>query len=492
MSKRKNKSINRRLIITFLTIIAVMTTSFLYSNSMKNNIVNQYNISMRTNIKFSDLSVSLNNSWVNFESYIKSHDTANYEKFVESNTKVGVLLEELAPYANQDENSSIYLRTLTNMFELYKEQTYSIIAKEKLDIETYEQYLRLGRMNFYISQHSSSLTSAYLQFTDTYYSNILDKYEVVNTNLYLLLIVAIIINAFLFWAVNRDIQNTLNKLLVSVNQLYHSNWNIPDIEEQSYKELDNLTKTFNHMKNKLRDFIEQLNQKAEIEKNYHMEKLKSAEKDKLIKDTQLKALQMQINPHFLFNNLNTVSRMAMFEEANKTVDLVGALSKILRFNLTSVDKLVTLNEEIENIRAYILIQETKFQGRISFKFNIEKEVQKIKIPPMIVQLLVENAITHGVSSLETDGLITISAFIEGRFCVVIVEDNGVGMAQDYKNNKRSQTSTGLGLKNIRKRLELYYNRQDLMAIESKEGEGTKITINIPVEEGDMHAENVDS
>jgi sensor histidine kinase YesM len=369
------------------------------------------------------------------------------------------------------------------MYEWYKDQTYLVINKEKLDLETYERYVNIGKMNTFISQHSRNLTSSYLQFTDTYYKDILDKYKILDTNLYLLLIITIIVNVFIIWIVNHNLINTINKLSMSVKLLSDSNWDIPDIEEQTYKELNNLTKTFNHMKNKLRNFITQLNEKAEIEKNYHLEKLKGAEKDKLIKDTQLKTLQMQVNPHFLFNNLNTVSRMAMFEGADKTVGLIGALSKILRYNLTSADKLVSLREEIENVQAYILVQKTKFEDRISFQFNIEKQIEHIEIPPMIIQLLVENAIIHGVSGLDKQGLIKIEGCREDGFGIITVEDNGRGMTPDYEKVRRNKTTTGLGLSNIRKRLELYFNRSDLMVIQSKDGQGTKIRLTIPMGQG---------
>lgn len=482
MKKGTNKSINRRIKITFLLIMIIMTISFLYSNIMKNTVVEQYNLSMKINIKLSDLSVNLDNSWVNFDLYIKSHEYDRYKKFLEANRKIEAIIEEVSPYVNQDKNSSIYLRSLTNMYELYRQQTLLIIAREKLDLETYEQYIKLGRMNVYISQHSRNLTSSYLQFTDSYYSNILDKYKILDTNLYLLLIISIIVNGFLFWVVNHDIIATLNKLSRSVKQLSDSNWNMPDIEEQTYRELDNLTKTFNHMKNRLRDYLIELNEKAEIEKNYHMEKIKSAEKDKLIKDTQLKALQMQINPHFLFNNLNTVSRMAMFEEADKTVDLIGALSKILRYNLTSIDKLVSLKEEIENVQAYVLIQKTKFENKISFRFNISKEIEHIEIPPMIIQLLVENAIIHGVSGLRKGGIIKIEGYEKDGFAVITVEDNGSGIPDDYENRRGNKNTTGLGLANIKKRLELYFNRNDLLVIQGKEGQGSKISIYIPMKD----------
>lgn len=172
----------------------------------------------------------------------------------------------------------------------------------------------------------------------------------------------------------------------------------------------------------------------------------------------------------------------MFEGAEKTVDIVGALSRILRYNLMNRDKLVSLKEEIENVQAYILIQKTKFEDKISVQFDIEEEIENIEIPPMVIQLLVENAIVHGVSGLDREGLVRVQGFRKEDAAVIIVEDNGRGMSLDYESNRVNKSTTGLGLANIRKRLELYFNRNDLLDIESVEGKGTKISISIPMEQ----------
>lgn len=481
MKVRGNKSINKRITITFLLVIIIMTISFLYSNIMKDKVVEEYNLSMEINIKLSDLSVNLNDSWSNFNYYMKSPETETFIKFTDANKKIDQIIKEVSPYVSQDKNSSIYLRNLTNMYGWYKDQAYLVIAKGRLDIETYEHYQKIGKMNNYISQHSRNLTSSYLQFTNSHYKGILNKYDNLVVKLYLLLIITIIFNVLLVWAVNHDLLAAINKLSKSVRLLSDSNWDIPDIEEQTYKELIDLTKTFNHMKNKLRVFIAQINEKAEIEKNYHMEMARSAEKDKLIKETQLKALQMQINPHFLFNNLNTISRVAMFEGAEKTVDVIGALSRILRHNLLSIDKLITLREEIENVQAYIHIQKARFEDRISFQFNIEEEIEYIEIPPSLIQLLVENAIIHGLSGFNRKGIVIIKCCQEEDTAVITVEDNGIGMTAHCESIRENKSTTGLGLTNIRKRLELYYNRSDLLVIQSVEGKGTKVSITIPME-----------
>ena len=150
MNRKNRRSIFNRIKTTFVLIIIIMSTSFLYSNSLKNNIVEEYNHSMKINIKLNDLSIKFHNSWVHFDSYMKFHDAEAYENFLEANKSVEKIMEEAAPYVKQDKNSGIFFRNLTNMYEWYKERTSLVIAREKLDMETYEQYVKIETMYFYI------------------------------------------------------------------------------------------------------------------------------------------------------------------------------------------------------------------------------------------------------------------------------------------------------------------------------------------------------
>lgn len=500
MKAISNKSLGRRIKITFSIIIIIMSITFVYSNIMKNKIINEYNQFMNINIELSDLSLEFNNSWVFFDSYMKYKDEEVYGKILETDEKIRNIINNVTPYIKSDKDSGIFLRNLMSMYDWFYTQTNIVMTREESNLETYEQYLRIRTMNYYISQHSRSLTYSFLQYTDSYYSEILDKYKLLDTSIFFLLVLTIFINVFLLKVVNDDILNTINRLSISVKQLSDANWDIPDIVEDSYKELDDLTDTFNHMKNSIRSYIKELNEKSEMERNYQIEKIKNIEKDKIIRETQLSVLQMQINPHFLFNNLNTVSRMAMFEGANKTVDLIEAVSKILRYNLLNKDNLISLEEEIENVKAFILIQEIKYEDRISFSFNIEKNLENLYLPPMIIQLLVENAINHGFIGNKKIGNIDIRAEQMDKYGLITIEDNGNGISKEDLDKlakgkaiyRKGKQSTGLGIRNIIRRLELYYNRNDLLTIESQEGLGTKVVILIPIEESELIVKNINS
>ena len=498
--KPSNKSIKFRIRMTFAIIIMITSIAFIYSNIAKNRIIDDYNILMKINIRLGDLSLEFNNNWLYFDSYIKNKDSEIYDKMIISSSEIDSIIKEVLPFVKLDTESGIFLRNLISMNEWFQEQTNLVIQRDESDLETYEQYMKIRTMNYYISQHSRNLISSFLQYTDTYYSEILDKYKLLDTNLYFLLVLTIFINIILLKVVNDDILITLANLSTYAKQLSNANWDIPDAKGDSYKELDDLTDAFNRMKRSINSYINELNEKAELERNYQREKIKNIEKDKIIRETQLNAMQMQINPHFLFNNLNTVSRMAMFEGAEKTVELVASLSEILRFNLTNKENLIRLEDEINIVKAYILIQKIKYEDRMGFDFNIDEKLHDVYIPPMIIQLLIENAIKHGFSGLKRNGCIVTTIKQVDEYAQITIMDNGNGIEKEelelllngkaiYKKDKKS---TGLGIKNIGNRLELYFGRKDLLKIVSEEGIGTKVEIMIPIKESEKIAKGTNS
>ncbi len=169
---------------------------------------------------------------------------------------------------------------------------------------------------------------------------------------------------------------------------------------------------------------------------------------------------------------------------DQTVKLIEATSKILRYNLDCKDKMVKLKEEMHMIKAYVIIQETRFQDQMSFRFDIEKNLDSVKVPPMLIQPIVENAIVHGLREKDKGGIINITINKKNNFIYITIKDNGIGMDDEKINALLSEVkskSTGLGVFNVKKRLELYFNRNDLFKINSQIGEGTQVIISIPIE-----------
>jgi sensor histidine kinase YesM len=286
---------------------------------------------------------------------------------------------------------------------------------------------------------------------------------------------------------SNSILKTIEKLSSSARYLSLGHWEIEDIEEINYRELNILGQTFNLMKKNIRNYIQELKEKSELENKLNQEKMENIEKERLLKESQLLNLQMQMDPHFLFNTLNTVSRTAMFENAAETQNLIIAISKIMRYNLDHKGKMVEFKKEIEVLKAYLTIQETRFKEQMDFEIITEGNLDQIEIPPMIIQPIVENSIIHGLADTDSEGRVIIEIKRFSNKVEIRVRDNGIGIESEKLNkilteqpqNREKNERESLGILNVIKRLKLHYGK-NLLKINSKVKQGTEVIIEIPI------------
>jgi len=209
--------------------------------------------------------------------------------------------------------------------------------------------------------------------------------------------------------------------------------------------------------------------------------------EEALKDAEMNALQSQVNPHFLFNALNTISRLALLQGDSQTERVVGALARLMRYSLYQVKSLVTVREEVKSIQDFLLIQEARFQGRITSRVEVDENIMDSQMPCMILQPLVENACLHGLEPLKKGGEIIVKGWLEDDQVCFLIEDNGVGMAEQVKKDifqmrskpgSRGQVS-GLGLPNVLRRLQYQFGNDCALDIESYPGKGTKLQLSFP-------------
>ncbi len=199
---------------------------------------------------------------------------------------------------------------------------------------------------------------------------------------------------------------------------------------------------------------------------------------KLASQAQLSALRAQINPHFLFNALTTIGYLIQ-TSPDKAFATLMHLTKLLRGVLRASGEFCTLGEELKLIENYLDIEKARFEEKLSIEIEIPKELEKIPVPALILQPLVENAIKHGVSENKNGGTVKIAARLENQngavFLKMSVFDSGAG-----KPSEKSVYSNGVGLKNIRERLQSYYGKKASLKIETDAGKGTRAEIEMPV------------
>ncbi|MCD9186052.1 MAG: histidine kinase [Pyrinomonadaceae bacterium] len=206
--------------------------------------------------------------------------------------------------------------------------------------------------------------------------------------------------------------------------------------------------------------------------------LREQEFAKLATEAQLSALRAQINPHFLFNSLTTIGYLIQ-TAPEKAFETLMKLTQLLRGVLRSTGEFCTLGEELKLIENYLDIEKTRFEEKLTVKIEVGKDLEKIRVPSLILQPLVENAIKHGISENKNGGEVKIAAKLENvknEFLLRLsVFDTGAG-----KNAKRNAESNGVGLQNIRERLESYYGKKAKLTVESQNDKGTLAEISLPV------------
>lgn len=212
----------------------------------------------------------------------------------------------------------------------------------------------------------------------------------------------------------------------------------------------------------------------------HEQEMQAKEFSKLATEAQLKALRAQINPHFLFNALTTIGYLIQTAPEKAFVTLMK-LTQLLRGILRSNAEFSTLGEEINLIENYLEIEQTRFEERLKVKIDVPSDLRKLRVPALILQPLVENAIKHGVSKAKSGGEVQISAKLETEkdsvFLKLRVSDSGAGVNLSDLTESRQN---GLGLNNVEQRLSSYYGKSAHLKIKSESGKGTEAEISFPI------------
>ena len=209
------------------------------------------------------------------------------------------------------------------------------------------------------------------------------------------------------------------------------------------------------------------------------------------KESELAALQAQINPHFLYNTLDTLYWQATEEGNEEIAENILALSQLFRLALSNGEQEVSVGQEAELISRYLQIQKMRFTKRLAYEVDIDEEIRKIRIPKLILQPFVENAVVHGFENVSTPCRLKVTGRMEQEMLVFQVWDTGIGMRQDqieaiWEEESRDYAKQRIGryaIKNIRERLQLRYHDQFSLEIRSSIGKGTVVILRIPYEEG---------
>lgn len=326
-----------------------------------------------------------------------------------------------------------------------------------------------------IFQYGAS-EGGFITVIETPYNLILSDISRHQIGLYLLLIFLFLSIIIITRLLVSSIQAPISTLKQACDAMKQENFSI-EIKDSAHDEMHDLIHSFNTMSEKIHYLIQEVYRK-----------------DTLQAQTELQMLRSQINPHFMYNTLETIRAAALSQHNPQLARMVSLLGKTLRYGVSTPSEPVTLSQEINNLYDYIELQNIHFEGRLIFNINIEEQLKDCIIIKLLLQPLVENAIYHGVGVTDQQGVIDIFGFTDGSTLTFKVADNGIGIDEnelellnDYINHK-NECYKSIGLRNVNRRIKLYYGDSYGLHLDSVLGRGTVITIEIPLITGEMEAE----
>lgn len=243
------------------------------------------------------------------------------------------------------------------------------------------------------------------------------------------------------------------------------------IHEQGFAEIRSLSRTFNHMLSRIRKLMEQIVHEQET-KRLH----------------ELNALQAQINPHFLYNTLDSIVWMQERGKSQEAIVMVTALARLFRISISKGRNIITVREELEHVRNYLIIQKMRFKNKFDYTITAQEETLDLRTIKLIVQPIVENAIAHGLEEYSVDkGLVEISAYLQDDMLIFRVKDNGAGMAPKQVENILTTPAgrSGIGVKNVHERIQLTFGKEYGLVISSALDEGTQVLLRLPGRQEEM-------
>lgn len=285
---------------------------------------------------------------------------------------------------------------------------------------------------------------------------------------YLLVAAVLLVGAVaLSSIITNSIIRPLEQLKDSMSKVEQGEFKGANIPITTNNEIGSLTRSFNVMTNHIEVLMEEIVYEQQ-------EKRKS----------ELKALQSQINPHFLYNTLDSIIWMAEGKQNDEVVLMTSALAKLLRKSISNDNELISIRQERDYIISYLTIQKMRYKDKLEYEVELEPEIENVQIIKLVLQPIVENAIYHGLKYKETKGHLIIEGRRIDEDVVIAIMDDGAGMSQDaldhiFDVHKVNYNANGVGVYNVQQRLQLYYGSKYGISYTSHEGEGTIATITIP-------------
>lgn len=488
--------------ILMLSVVSIVFMSIILFSTLRLCLrsVDVLGNSYSSNIDLSSFSRALEDTEKSLENYVNYHTFDSIDSFYANRIRVESYTSLMRdnPSENEVQQKKYIVNQLAKSFVFYS--TKAITARRANNNSELDLYY--GKtVNCYnmLTSQLLELNKLMLEENTSYYQdNYIRSKRSIEVSVILFIVLSAVILLFLYFTIT-TVTAPLSEISDVAMRVSKRDFDVPLFNNEQKNEIGNICRAFDRMIVSIREYIDTIWEKARTEAEL---KEKEMEMQALYTDAQLRALQNQINPHFLFNTLNTGVQLSMMEGADKTCYFLEQVADFFRYNIQNQKETATIDEELGLIDNFVYIMKVRFGNRLIFTKSIPECQFTEVIPVMSLQPLVENCIKYSLKNEQ--GIVELKVQPEEKFVVISVSDNGCGMSDEIKqsvlnavkeditklpqelleeqNAKEAnmEKHNGTGLINVFLRLKMYFSRDDLFEItDNDSGVGTKFIIRIP-------------
>ncbi|MDD6487970.1 MAG: histidine kinase [Spirochaetales bacterium] len=486
-----NTTIRKKLLLSFIVASSIMCFVVIYIIFIFSTVVNSVAIAYRSNAKLDEYSMRLAEMEASLEQYIKIGSFDSIDSYYRLKGKIEG--ETALIFATKPQKNEIILReySLTKLVESFIHYADAAVAARRANnIGVSDMlYTKAGKGYKLINANILTLGNLYFQRNIQEYKKALENLRSVSFFCILIVVLMALLDLLFVYMLVNNITQPLEKISNVANKLADREFDIPLLSQDTNDEVGNICRAFNGMIISIREYIDTIWEKAEKENELRKKEMEMAS---LYKDAQLKALQSQINPHFLFNTLNTGAQLAMLEDADKTSYFITQVADFFRHNIQQNSIETTLENELSLIDNYVYIMKMRFGSKLSFEKIINCASLGWCIPTMVLQPIVENCIRHGLKNIDKGGIVKLYVSETEKNIEIIVSDNGSGVPPEIraqlldenaaplrKKEETAPSEHGVGLFNVISRLRLFYSDASVFDILQNEGGGACFVLRLP-------------
>ncbi len=481
-------SLKKKLGIYVCLVILVIGVSTWFSFLLMDFTLGNFDRILDDNARCYDFQKAMELEAEVFRDYIKNQTSENQKRYEEACIQARRSLGQL-PFDYRTIGENRYARTwnVQNAYERYCISRDAIVRREPESEDYITSLYQVYSMQEYLMTYIRQLLQLTMVEGNASYQSQVPFFYRIPYMVLLISVGMIVVMAGLTRLLSHAVVDPMEMLADATRKIAVNDFSGEDLAVENQDEMGEMVHAFNRMKHATEGYIRTLVKNHEISELLHKEEMERIEMEKRLEEARLELLKSQINPHFLFNTLNTIACMAKLEDASTTERMITSMSNLFRYNLKTTEQIVPLEQELRVVQDYMYIQKMRFGSRIQYEREVQVDERKVQIPAFTLQPLVENGILHGVGKKEQGGRILLRVWQKEEVLVISVADTGVGMEEEVRRQleeamkERHTSKIGIGLGNIYQRVHTMYQKGE-MRIYSQRGKGTVIQIRLSQEE----------